>query len=172
VSCRVRLLTSYTVSQPKRRTRTLLGRCETDSETTSWRRLTGLTLRPGFRRVVRLQEFAAAVEQLAHRAFVGLPEGHIQTEAAHAFIDEIRDWEVKQYLLMGGDRTLNDALNRDLSIEAAKAATRPTARLREVTRVPTGRPPTPPERRRNERPVCWECGRRGRLWKDCRQRPP
>jgi hypothetical protein len=38
-----------------------------------------------------LQEFSAAVEQLAHRAFVGLREGHIQTEAAHAFIDGIRD---------------------------------------------------------------------------------
>jgi hypothetical protein len=33
-----------------------------------------------------LQEFAAAVEQLAHRALVGLPADHIQTEAAHAFI--------------------------------------------------------------------------------------
>jgi hypothetical protein len=48
-----------------------------------------------------LQEFAAAVEQLAHRVCVGLPEGHIQTEAAHAFIDGIRDQEVKQQLLLG-----------------------------------------------------------------------
>jgi gas vesicle protein len=46
-----------------------------------------------------LQEFAAAVEQLAHRDLVGLPEGHIQTEAAHAFIDGIRDREVIQHLL-------------------------------------------------------------------------
>jgi hypothetical protein len=41
------------VSQPKRRMRTSLGCCKTDSETTSWRRLTGHTLRPGCRRVVR-----------------------------------------------------------------------------------------------------------------------
>jgi hypothetical protein len=34
-----------------------------------------------------LQEFTAAVEQLAHRAIFGLPVGFIQTEAAHAFID-------------------------------------------------------------------------------------
>jgi len=34
-----------------------------------------------------LQDFAAAVEQLAHRAFVGLPVTFIQTEAAHSFID-------------------------------------------------------------------------------------
>jgi hypothetical protein len=69
-----------------------------------------------------LQEFAGAVKQLAHRALVGLPEGHIQTEAAHAFIDGIRDREVKQHLLMGGDRTLNEALNQAVKLEAAKAA--------------------------------------------------
>jgi hypothetical protein len=52
-----------------------------------------------------LQEFAAAVEHLAHRARVGLPVGFIQTEAAHAFNDGVWDREVKQHLLMGGDRT-------------------------------------------------------------------
>jgi hypothetical protein len=41
-----------------------------------------------------VQEFAAAVEQLAHRAFVRLPVDHIQTEAVHAFIDGIRDRDV------------------------------------------------------------------------------
>jgi hypothetical protein len=79
-----------------------------------------------------LQEFAAAVEQLAHRALVGLPVGYIRTEAAHAFIDGIRAREVKQHLLMGGDRMLNEALNQALKLEAAKAAAWPTARLREV----------------------------------------
>ena len=53
-----------------------------------------------------LQEFAAAVEQLAHRALVGLPVTFIQTEAAHTFIDGIRDRELKQHLLMGRDWTL------------------------------------------------------------------
>jgi hypothetical protein len=47
-----------------------------------------------------LQEFATAVEQLAHRTFVGLPLAFIQTEAAHSFIDGVRDREVKQHLLM------------------------------------------------------------------------
>jgi hypothetical protein len=108
-----------------------------------------------------LQEFAAAVEHLAHRAIVGLPVGYIQTEAAHAFSDVVRDREVKQHLLMGGDRTLNEALNQALKLEAAKAAAWPTARLRKVTRVPARRPPTPPERRQNERPVCWRCKRPG-----------
>jgi hypothetical protein len=78
---------------------------------------------------------------------------------------------VKQHLLLGGARKLNEALNQALRIEEARAAAWPTARLREVTRVPTGRPPTPPDRNRNERPVCWEFGRRGHLWRDCRRRP-
>jgi hypothetical protein len=99
-----------------------------------------------------LQGFAAAVEQLAHQAFVGLPEGHIQTEAAHAFIDGIRDREVIQHLLLGGACTLNEVQNQALKIEAAKAAAWPTERLREVTRIPTRRPPTPPKRRRD-----WNC---------------
>jgi hypothetical protein len=49
-----------------------------------------------------LQEFAAALEQVAHRALVGLPFAFIQKETAHDFIDGVRDWEVKQYLFMGG----------------------------------------------------------------------
>jgi hypothetical protein len=56
-----------------------------------------------------------------------------------------------------------------LKLEAAKAAAWPTARMREVTRVPTARPPTPPERRRSERPDCWWCGRPGHLQKYCSQ---
>jgi hypothetical protein len=38
-----------------------------------------------------LREFAAAIEQLAHRALVGLPVAFIQTAAAHSYIDGVRD---------------------------------------------------------------------------------
>jgi hypothetical protein len=116
-----------------------------------------------------LQEFATAIEQLAHWALVGLPIGYIQTKAAHAFIDGVRDRVVKQHLLMGGDRTLNEALNQALKLEAAAWT---TSRLREVTRVPTGRPPTSPERRRNERQVSWRCRKPGHFRRYCRQRSP
>jgi hypothetical protein len=47
-----------------------------------------------------LQESAAAMEQQAHQALVGLPVTLIQTEASHAF-DGVRDQEVKQNLVMG-----------------------------------------------------------------------
>jgi hypothetical protein len=39
------------------------------------------------------------------------------------------DREVKQQRLMGGDRSLNEALNRALKLEAAKVAAEPSARL-------------------------------------------
>jgi hypothetical protein len=116
----------------------------------------------------REQEFAAAVEQLAHRALVGLPVGFIQTDTAHAFINEVPDREVKQHLLIGGDRALNEALNQALTLEEAKAAAGPLPRLREVIRAPSGTTPSPPQRRRDERPVCWQCGTAGHLRRDCR----
>jgi len=93
-----------------------------------------------------LQEFAAAVEQLAHRAFVGLPVAFIQTEAAQSFIHGVRDRELKQHLLMGGDRTLNEALHQALKLEAAKAAAGSPARVRELTDAPD-RASQPPDRR-------------------------
>jgi hypothetical protein len=91
-----------------------------------------------------LQEFAAAVEQLARRVFVGLPVAFIQAQAAYSFIDGVRDREVKQHLLTGGDRALNQVLNQALKLEAAKAAAGPPARLRELTRAPA-RASQPPD---------------------------
>ena len=93
-----------------------------------------------------LQEFAAAVEQLPHRAFVGLPVS-IKTEAAQSFIDGVRDREVKQHLLMGGDRTLKEAINQALKLEATKTTAGPPARLRELTKAPARARQTPGPRR-------------------------
>jgi DNA repair exonuclease SbcCD ATPase subunit len=89
------------------------------------------------------------------------------------------DTQLKNMSSMVEQQTRN--LREDLSrkIEATRqdfetqlAALEARARMREVTRVPTARPPTPPEGRRSERPVCWWCGQPGRLQKYCRQRLP
>jgi hypothetical protein len=42
---------------------------------------------------------AAAVEKLAHRAFVGLPVEHMLTKASFSFIDELRDREINRSFL-------------------------------------------------------------------------
>jgi hypothetical protein len=115
-----------------------------------------------------LQGFAAAVEQLAHRALVGLPLTFIQTETAHAFIDGERDRELKQHLLMGGERNLNEALSQAMKLEAAKEAAEPAAKLRGMTRA-TSSSNYPAERRREGRPVCCHCGSPGHLRRDCRR---
>jgi len=116
------------------------------------------------------QEFAAAVEQLAHRVLFGLPVTFIQTEAAHSFIDGIRDREVKKHLLMGGYRILNATLILALKLEAAKAAAGSPARLRELTGA-FARASQPPDRRREGRPLCWQCGTAGHLRRNCRREP-
>jgi hypothetical protein len=47
---------------------------------------------------------------LAHCALVRLPHYFTRREAAHAFIDKIRDREVKYPLLICDERTLDEAL--------------------------------------------------------------
>jgi hypothetical protein len=117
-----------------------------------------------------LQEFAATVEQLAHGAVVWFLVAFVQTEAAHPFIDFVRDRELKQNLLMGGDRTINEASNQALKQEAAKVAAGPPARLRKLTGAPA-RATQPPDRRRGGRFLCWQCGYAGYLRRDCRRKP-
>jgi hypothetical protein len=89
---------------------------------------------------------------------VGLLVDFIQKEAAHAFIEEVKNQELKQHLLMGGKRSLNEALTQDLKLVAAKATAGKQARLRGVTRVAKGSRSPPAECHRDGRPVCWQCG--------------
>jgi hypothetical protein len=89
------------------------------------------------------------------------PEG-----GAHAFIDGVIDQELKQHLLMSGDRSLKEAFNQTLMLEAAIAAAGPPVRLREVTRSPVGTRSQPAERRMDVRPVCWECANADHLSRD------
>jgi hypothetical protein len=42
-----------------------------------------------------LQEFATAIEQLAHHAYRALPEDHIRTDAGKAFADRVEDLAIK-----------------------------------------------------------------------------
>jgi hypothetical protein len=76
-----------------------------------------------------LQDSAAAIGQLAHWA-IRLPQHFIQSEAARGFVGSIRNQHMKLHLLMGGERTPDQALRLE---EATVAATMP-ARL-QVIRV-------------------------------------
>jgi hypothetical protein len=49
----------------------------------------------------------------------------------------LMEWQTKNYssiyLLVGGHRSLNEALNQTFKVQVVKAADRPPARLQEVT---------------------------------------
>jgi hypothetical protein len=60
----------------------------------------------------------------------------IQRKAAHALVDGVTHREVKQHLLMGGDRSLNEALHQVMKAEAVKAA---AGTMRGVARIPMER---------------------------------
>jgi hypothetical protein len=67
---------------------------------------------------------------LAHCAPAALPLDLNQRETTTAFVDGVRDRELKQrFLFMAGDRSFNKNLEQALKLEAAKTAAGPPARL-------------------------------------------
>ena len=121
-----------------------------------------------------LQEFAAEVEQLDHMALDGLPQDHIQREAAYTFIDGLRDTEIRQHLMLGGEQNLREALAKALRMEAAKGTTAPSPRVRivnedtpEVRRGAAERRTPPPRRRSTREITCWDCGKQGHIRRNC-----
>lgn len=79
-----------------------------------------------------LQELAVDAKQSDHYTLAGLPRNFIQREAACAFVDGVRDHDVKQLLLIINKRSLNEAINQALKFEAAKAVAGPLPKLRGV----------------------------------------
>jgi hypothetical protein len=72
-----------------------------------------------------LQEFATAIEHLAHRAYPTLPEEHIRREAGKTFADGVQDPDIKIQLLLGGEKTLNEALRQAMELQDVLLAARP-----------------------------------------------
>ena len=73
------------------------------------------------------------MEQLAHRALVGLPVAFFQTRAAHAYIDGMGDRELKQLLLKAADRIINEGLYQAMKMEASRATAKAPARKQKLT---------------------------------------
>jgi hypothetical protein len=67
-----------------------------------------------------LHTFAATDQKLGHWTYVRFSENFIQMEAANSFVDGVKDLEVKQHFLMGSEKSLNEALNQAVKLEAAK----------------------------------------------------
>jgi hypothetical protein len=110
-----------------------------------------------------LQEFATAIEQLAHRAYPALPEDHVRKEAGKAFADGVEDPDIKIQLLLGGEKTVNEALRQALELQAVFLAARPRQTLW-GNRSPLTRQGD------HRQTVCWTCGKSGHFQKSCRYR--
>jgi hypothetical protein len=95
-----------------------------------------------------------SLQQLLSSWYSGTLSGYLWTSSSHAFVDRVTDQELKQHLLMSDNMSINDALNKALKLEVAKAAASPPARLREVTGAPVGTQSPPAKHCRNEL-VCW-----------------
>jgi hypothetical protein len=80
-----------------------------------------------------MQEFATAIEYLAHRAHVELPEYLISTEATRVFTNGVSEQEIRRQLLLGCNKTLSEAVNEALDMEAANTAVGTSLRIRQMT---------------------------------------
>jgi hypothetical protein len=63
-----------------------------------------------------LQEYAATIDHLAHCAYVDSTEQEISREVACAFTYGVRQRDTRQQLLLGGKRSLREALNQALKL--------------------------------------------------------
>jgi hypothetical protein len=107
-----------------------------------------------------LQEFATAIEQLAHRAYPALPEDHVRRKAGKAFVHGVADPDVKIQLLVGGEKTVNEALRQALELQAVFLAARPRKTL-------WGNRSPQPRQRDHQQAMCWKCGKPGHFHESC-----
>jgi hypothetical protein len=90
------------------------------------------------------QDFAPAIELLAHPAYTTLPEDHIGREAGKAFAYGVQDPDIKIQLLLGGEKTVNEALRQALELQAVLVAARPHKNNTKIYRGNRSHPPPPP----------------------------
>jgi hypothetical protein len=69
-----------------------------------------------------------AIKQCAHHAYPTLPEDHIRREAGKAFADRVEDPTINIQLLLGGEKTVNEALRLAFKLQAILLASRPQKR--------------------------------------------
>jgi hypothetical protein len=80
-----------------------------------------------------LQEFSTATEQLTHRAFPALHEDHVRRGLSNAFGNKIRYRSMKQQLLLGGNKKINQALRQTAGLEVVRLTIGSSIRLRKTS---------------------------------------
>ncbi|XP_030037814.2 stress response protein NST1 [Manduca sexta] len=109
-----------------------------------------------------IQQWALEVEKLVRKAYQSSP-GLVNGILVQAFVDGIRDLEVRAAVRLGHHETLKDALAHALEVEAVRQDHR-AHRIREVTAAPVRRRP------QGYSPRCFNCGEMGHLRMNCTKR--
>lgn len=134
-----------------------------------------------------LQELETDIERLAHLAYPTAAQDFLEVIITDAFIDALRDSELKKAVRISGKRKASEALVYALSYEAAKESSENihqvrrlgvkeedlTQLLRRVTEALDERRTSQiPEGQRRARARCWNCGELGHLQRNCGRRSP
>jgi hypothetical protein len=72
-----------------------------------------------------LQDFATAIEQLAHRTYPTLPEGPHTEGNGESVCRRVEDPGIKMYLILGVEKTSNKVFRQALELHAVLIVTRP-----------------------------------------------
>lgn len=99
-----------------------------------------------------LQQWALEIEKLVRKAYQSMPT-LIDGNLVQAFVDGVRDLEVRAAVRLGHHTTLKGALAHALEVEAVRRDDR-SHRIREITTLPR----------------CYNCGERGHLRRNCQER--
>lgn len=111
-----------------------------------------------------LQQWALEIEKLVRKAYQRTSASFVDSMLVQAFIDGIRDLEVRAAVRLGHHGSLKDAVAHALEVEAVRQDSTRPFRVREVS---TTKPVAP---RREFGPRCYQCGERGHMQSSCPER--
>ncbi|KAJ8708718.1 hypothetical protein PYW08_000238 [Mythimna loreyi] len=121
-----------------------------------------------------LQQWGVEVERLVRRAYVSMTPETVEVYLVQAFIDGLRDTEVRATVRLGHHQTLKSAMAHALEVEAVRQDSR-THRVREVVVSPSVQPRqregvVSSSAKSRYIPTCYGCGEKGHIRTDCPKR--
>ncbi|KAJ8705925.1 hypothetical protein PYW07_010702 [Mythimna separata] len=119
-----------------------------------------------------LQQWGVEVERLVRRAYMSMTPEMVEVNLVQAFIDGLRDTEVRATVRLGHHQTLKSAMAHALEVEAVRQDSR-THRVREVVVSPSVQPrhrEVASSAKSRYIPTCYGCGEKGHIRTDCPKR--
>ncbi|KAJ8733536.1 hypothetical protein PYW08_001834 [Mythimna loreyi] len=121
-----------------------------------------------------LQQWGVEVERLVRRAYMSMTPETVEVNLVQAFIDGLRDTEVRAMVRLGHHQTLKSAMAHALEVEAVRQDSR-THRVREVVVSPSVQPRqregvVSSSAKSRYIPTCYGCGEKGHIRTDCPKR--